>query len=146
MSASRVFKPPLPAGGKGKRLHTSFSTTELESPAVCRHKHGHVYNPDRGGAAQTLTLLQHHRVRYRRFPYVQETIPSELTPPHALDPPPRATRAQQKQFAFGSKIIKPSSSKAGMSTAGAGMPTRGRTTGVGAVAADAGNAAARSRR
>eukprot|EP00752_Nemacystus_decipiens_P003956 g3622.t1 len=54
-----------------------------------------------------------------------------------------ATRAQQMQFAFGSKIIKPSSSKAGMSAVGAGMPTRGRTNGV---AADAGNAIARPRR
>lgn len=50
------------------------------------------------------------------------------------------------QFAFGSKIIKPSSSKAGMSAVGAGMPTRGRANGVGAVAADAGGAAARARR
>lgn len=50
------------------------------------------------------------------------------------------------QFAFGSKIIKPGSGKAGMSAAGAGMPTRGRTGAVGAVAVDAGNAAARSRR
>ena len=64
---------------------------------------------------------------------------------HSRHPPStnRATRAQQLQFAFGSKIIKPSTSKAaGMSAAaggaGAGMPTRGRAGGVGAVAADAG--------
>ncbi len=57
----------------------------------------------------------------------------------------RATRAQQLQFAFGSKVVKPSaSSKLGMSAAaaGAGMPTRGR---AGAVAADAAGPA-RSRR
>ncbi|CAN0488269.1 unnamed protein product [Ectocarpus sp. 12 AP-2014] len=64
------------------------------------------------------------------------------------------TRTQQMQFAFGSKIIKPSStgsgSTAGMGSSGAVMPIRGRTTTTahrgGAVAADSGSALARSRR
>ncbi|CAN0249762.1 unnamed protein product [Ectocarpus sp. 12 AP-2014] len=64
------------------------------------------------------------------------------------------TRTQQMQFAFGSKIIKPSSTgsgtTAGMGSSGAVMPTRGRVTTTahrgGAVAADTGSALARSRR
>ncbi|CAB1118574.1 unnamed protein product [Ectocarpus sp. CCAP 1310/34] len=64
------------------------------------------------------------------------------------------TRTQQMQFAFGSKIIKPSStgsgSTAGMGSSGAVMPTRGRTTTTahrgGAVAADTSSTLARSRR
>ncbi|CAM9762916.1 unnamed protein product [Pylaiella littoralis] len=57
-----------------------------------------------------------------------------------------ATKAQQMQFAFGSKVTKPSSSGKGGMTSAAGVPTRGRASGIGAVVADAGNAPARSRR
>ncbi|CAM9102146.1 unnamed protein product [Scytosiphon promiscuus] len=68
------------------------------------------------------------------------------------------TRSQQMQFAFGSKISKPISSRPGMSVGvGAVAPTRARTTTAaaaaaaastvhGAVGADAGNVAGRSRR
>ncbi|CAM9868895.1 unnamed protein product [Ectocarpus sp. 13 AM-2016] len=64
------------------------------------------------------------------------------------------TRTQQMQFAFGSKMVKPSSTgsgrTAGMGSSGAVMPTRGRATTTahrgGAVAADTGSAVARSRR